>query len=269
MSEPLFYRSAGSLTSPLLVFIHGWPDDENLWEAELRHYAARYHCVSVRLPGFGASREGAPDFEEITARLHATIQSLRAPKQELTLVGHDWGAFLAYMYEHRFGRVNKMITLDVGAEVKPSSPGHALFLVSYQWYLIGAYWLGRAAPTAGTALSRAFAKMARAPNASRTRSRMNYLYQNFWGRALRGRLPLPAGYLPRCPLLFLYGEDKQYMFHSKDWEKRVNAAPGSAAHGIIGAGHWVHRDQPVLVHGIIDEWLAAASLGKKARRKVS
>ncbi|RZA07252.1 MAG: alpha/beta hydrolase [Proteobacteria bacterium] len=266
MVLPLIYQASGAKKNPLMLFVHGWPDNETLWQSQVAEFSSRYHCVAVRLPGFGPNEDinAGADFEELAARLHATVAETRQPGASLTLVGHDWGAYLSYLYEQRYGGVDRLITMDVGAEVKPSSVVHAGFLVSYQWYLIGAWALGKVAPPAGNFLSRLFAKAGGAPAADLTRSRMNYLYAHFWRQILSGTRALRPGYEPACPILFLYGADKKFLFHAPDWEKRINELPGSEAHGILGAGHWLMRDQPRLVNGLMEEWLRGEARCRKA-----
>jgi len=40
---------------PALVFVHGWSNNRNTWEAELAHFSQKYKVVAIDLAGFGAS----------------------------------------------------------------------------------------------------------------------------------------------------------------------------------------------------------------------
>lgn len=256
-AKPLEYTSHGKAGRPTLVFLHGWPDDEHLWDAQVEHFASRYSCVTVRLPRFGGHPgEEGPDFPELVNRLHATLHEIsRAP---VTLVGHDWGAFLAYLYEYRHPRrVERLVTLDVGARLGIPKPLQGLLIVSYQWYLVTAWALGRAAPGLGDRLSRGFARLAGAPRPGLARHELNYPYVHFWRRMLspKADLPLPKNYEPRCPTLFLYGEQKPIRFHDPAWAAELNRRPGSRAEGIAGAGHWFLVEKPQETSRRIDAWL--------------
>jgi hypothetical protein len=35
------------------VFIHGWPDDANLWDPQVAYFKNRYHCFTLTMPHFG------------------------------------------------------------------------------------------------------------------------------------------------------------------------------------------------------------------------
>ncbi|MEE9502191.1 MAG: alpha/beta hydrolase [Candidatus Aminicenantaceae bacterium] len=40
---------------PALVFIHGWGNKRNVWDAQLTHFSQKYKVVAIDLAGFGAS----------------------------------------------------------------------------------------------------------------------------------------------------------------------------------------------------------------------
>lgn len=264
----LDYTFHGKAGRPTLVFLHGWPDDERLWDAQVAHFSSRFTCVTVRLPRFGGRRgEGGPDFPELVQRLHATIATIS--RRPVTLVGHDWGAFLAYLYEHRYPKkVERLITLDVGPRLGIPTPLQALSIVSYQWYLVTAWALGRAAPGLGDRLSRGFARLAGAPRPGLARHDLNYPYVHFWRRVLQpgASSPIPKDYEPRCPILFLYGEKKPIHFHDPKWAEGLHQRPGCEAVGIAGAGHWFLVEKPGRTNQVMDRWLEAtrARTGRRA-----
>jgi hypothetical protein len=96
----------GPARAPVLLFVHGWPDDESLFEAQASHFSADYRVARVRLPWFSAraaaARDGAArgydrwgyDFDALADAVAATARELGAGKggKRVTLVGHDWGA---------------------------------------------------------------------------------------------------------------------------------------------------------------------------------
>lgn len=252
---PLRFVDSEETALPLLVFVHGWPDSTALWKSQVAHFRGRYRTVCVDLPGFGADRgaRGA-DFPELADRLAATIRAVTAVGRpsEVVLVGHDWGAYLSYEFERRHAAlIDRFVTLDVGAHLRPESFGHFLFLVSYQWWLVAAHFLGC------DAMVRPLARAFRAPEAERAEAAMGYPYRNFWRARLRRKYRdrLIARYRPSRPLLYLYGAKNPYPFHSKRWEKVVRESPRSEVVAIDGA-HWFPLRCPEATNTAIDRWLS-------------
>ena len=58
-----------------------------------------------------------------------------------------------------------------------------------------------------------------------------------------------------CPLLFIYGRRKPFMFHSPAWEAGVAAQRGCEVIA-MDTGHWVMREEPAAVNEAILRWLA-------------
>jgi pimeloyl-ACP methyl ester carboxylesterase len=54
---------------------------------------------------------------------------------------------------------------------------------------------------------------------------------------------------PHCPMLFLYGERKPVMFHSRAWAESV----GGRA---FPTGHWIMVQQPGEFNAVLLDWLA-------------
>jgi len=241
MPELLHYTDTQS-DLPILFFIHGWPDTGELWKHQVDYFSTRFRCVCVTLPGYRPGDPAGPvDFPELADRIAATVEKVKGNSpQPLTLVGHDWGAYLTYLTDKRHPHLaSRLITMDVGAELDPTSFGHALFLVSYQAYLITAYFLGKALPFLGEAMTRKFSVWSRAPRGAAVTSRSNYLYFYFWRAVLlkKYRAALIGSYSIKKPLLYLYGEKKPYHFHTERWKQLVSAASGSMVVG-FPRRHW-------------------------------
>jgi cis-3-alkyl-4-acyloxetan-2-one decarboxylase len=86
------------------------------------------------------------------------------------------------------------------------------------------------------------AKLAHAPaDPRRISAWMNYPYRNIWADLATGRANrLLKGYWPICPLLFVYGENKPFHFHSRAWTDHVQSVGGQVAG--LPCGHWVMND---------------------------
>ena len=61
-----------------VLFVHGWPDDERVWDDLLPHFTARFRCARARLPLYGrcddpccsGARCTGYDMDEIVDLLH-------------------------------------------------------------------------------------------------------------------------------------------------------------------------------------------------------
>jgi pimeloyl-ACP methyl ester carboxylesterase len=258
----LKFERRGNEANDALVFIHGWPDDQSLWDREFERFSKNHHCVRITLPNCGETldlRWGA-DFPVLVELISETIAQALPGHEKVILVGHDWGAYLAYLYESTCPeRVKKMITMDVGGHFKPGSAGHAMMIVSYQWWLIAAWLVGMVFPFAGNWMTRWLSRYARAPRGADVYSRMNYFYFYLW-RAIffpkKYHASLLGHYRPACPILYFYGENKPFQFHSSRWESILTGQPGSEIVAVPHAGHWLMRDQHEAVAARIEQWLA-------------
>jgi cis-3-alkyl-4-acyloxetan-2-one decarboxylase len=245
MSRLLNTVSRGNVNGPTVVFIHGWPDTDVLFEKQYAYLGATYNMVSIQLPLYTqANIKGAtPGFfgftlDEVTDMTIATIQDITAKdkkKQAPMLVAHDWGAIISYLALAKAPTlVKKMVALDIGQHSKPTLKGICI-LLAYQWTLMFAYVL----PSfLGNPLTRLVATIFRAPAASHAHSGMNFLYCQTWKLLLTGN----AGALrkwnpPKVPVLYLYGRNKPLFFHSPRWLEHVDKQPGSKVVSYPG-DHW-------------------------------
>jgi pimeloyl-ACP methyl ester carboxylesterase len=57
-------------------------------------------------------------------------------------------------------------------------------------------------------------------------------------------------------MLFVYGERKPFMFHSRRWLDKLSNQPGSAVLG-LPYGHWVMISRPQAFHTGVRAWLTS------------
>lgn len=91
---------AGTPGRPLVVFLHGFPEASFAWEAQLAALADDWHAVAPDLPGCNLSDKS----KELRGyRAGVVVRDLTALVEALGhkdfhLVGHDWGAAIAFAW---------------------------------------------------------------------------------------------------------------------------------------------------------------------------
>jgi epoxide hydrolase 4 len=118
----LHYVEAGD--GPLIIFYHGFPSTWYSWFDQMEALKANYRVVAV--DGLGAGLSAKPDRLEpykvrnLAAQLDRLARHLNGRKR-FVLVGHDWGAALAFAYAQGYpDRLDAVIGL--------SAPPYNLFL---------------------------------------------------------------------------------------------------------------------------------------------
>lgn len=224
-----------------VVMIHGWPDTYRLWDAQVELLRASYRCVRFTLPGFDvASPRRAYSVDELVAAIRRVVEHA-CEGRAATLLLHDWGCVFGYQFAMRYPTlVERVIAVDVG---DAGSRQHAaelsvkarLMVVAYQVWLALAWRIGG---RAGDGMARWMARLLRCPvSPDDIHSRMGYPYALRWLGAAGG-LRGARTFHPAIPMLFIYGERKPFMFHSRAWAEGVAARPASRVVA-LPTGHWV------------------------------
>jgi cis-3-alkyl-4-acyloxetan-2-one decarboxylase len=230
-----------------IVMIHGWPDTHRLWDAQVAALKDRYRCVRFTLPGFDAGPKRAYPFEELMQTLLRVVKEARAGGR-VTLLLHDWGCFFGYQFAMRHPElVERIVGVDIG---DAGSRGHLaeigakgkLMLVAYQ------VWLSLAWVLRCDAMARWMARLIGCRNDPGTiHAQMGYVYAMRWFGVAGGFRGIKV-FKPHCPMLYLYGERKPFMFHSRAWAARIDS---------IGfpTGHWVMLQAPEAFNLALTTWL--------------
>ncbi|KAM9689123.1 epoxide hydrolase 3 isoform 2-T2 [Trichechus inunguis] len=96
----LHYVSAGRGNGPLMLFLHGFPENWFSWRYQLREFQSRFHVVAVDMRGYWPSDAPGDVDCYTTDLLMVDIQDviLGLGYSKCVLVGHDWGGFLAWNF---------------------------------------------------------------------------------------------------------------------------------------------------------------------------
>ena len=246
---------------PVLLMLHGWPDTAALWDGSVAALSDRFRCVRVSLPGYVRGEGRAPASLAAMSDWLRRVADAVSPGQPLTLVLHDWGCVFGYEFAARHAdRVARIVAVDVGdhnsaALSRELSPRARRAVFGYQFWLALAWWMGG---SIGDRMTRWMARRLRCPTLGpAVGCQMNYPYAMRWFGSLGG-LAVAAPVDPVQPLLYVYGQRKPFMFHSRDWLARLAARPGCAAHG-LPTGHWVMVQAPQDFARIVRGWLTGAA----------
>ncbi|QPH54578.1 alpha/beta fold hydrolase [Pontivivens ytuae] len=108
---PTRLLTSGPEDAPPLLFLHGFPESSLSWCGVMKALP-EFRCLAFDQRGFGISRNPWPDLKGLAmpALLGDVAAVLDAGGSErVTLVGHDWGAAVAYAaafaLPHRIGRL--------------------------------------------------------------------------------------------------------------------------------------------------------------------
>jgi cis-3-alkyl-4-acyloxetan-2-one decarboxylase len=236
-----------------LVMVHGWPDTSRLWDGQVPALSERYRCVRFTLPGFDGSQP---------ARAYTVDEVVEAIRQVLdrpvTLVLHDWGCLYGYQFAMRYPQlVERIVGVDIGdagsrAHLEETGLRGKVMIAAYQYWLALAWRIGG---RIGDGMSRAMARLLRCPTDPKTiHARMGYPYAVRWLGAAGGFQGLRV-FKPEVPMLFVYGEKKPVMFHSRAWAERVAAKAGNRVVA-FPTGHWIMITRRDAFNDALRTWLA-------------
>jgi cis-3-alkyl-4-acyloxetan-2-one decarboxylase len=251
----VFVEGDGSDT---LVLLHGWPDTHRVWDGTVEALKHHFRCVRFTLPGYDLAKPPrATSLAEMTALIAGIVDAV-SPAAPVTLVLHDWGCVFGYEFATRCPqRVARIVAVDIGDHNSGACARSLSFkakarVFAYQFWLAVAWTVGG---TVGTAMTRWMARRSGSRVASSAVGwQMNYPYAMRWFGLLGGfRGAAPVAH--RCPVLFIYGLRKPFMFQSPEWLLRLAERPGCAVQP-FPTGHWVMAQQPEAFNRCVATWLA-------------
>src|SRR3546814_8151712 len=88
----------GPKDSPVLIFLHGFPESHRTWRHQLPHFADRFRCIAPDQRGYrGSSKpQDAESYtpDKLIADIFALADALGVG--QFTIVGHDWGGAIGW-----------------------------------------------------------------------------------------------------------------------------------------------------------------------------
>nr|XP_054509952.1 epoxide hydrolase 3-like [Agelaius phoeniceus] len=115
----LHYVTRGPPGAPLMLLLHGFPQNWFCWRHLMQEFSARFRVVALDLRGYGDSEKppGRDSYrlELLLGDIRDVIEALGTPAAapRCVLVGHDWGGVLAWEVASSHPRlVEKLVVMD-------------------------------------------------------------------------------------------------------------------------------------------------------------
>ena len=93
------FGAAGDPAVPTVVCVHGYPDNQTVWDGVAPRLAERCHVVTYDVRGAGdsdkPSARAAYRLDRLEADLAAVVDAV-SPHSPIHLLGHDWGSIQAW-----------------------------------------------------------------------------------------------------------------------------------------------------------------------------
>lgn len=276
-------RHWGDETLPKLLMLHGFPEYGGAWHDLALMLCDRFHCIAPDQRGYGQSWAPAEVSAYTTSALVADMAALIgavAPSQPVTVLGHDWGASVAYgLAMFRPELVDRLIIMNgvhpvpfqramaaggaqtrasqyihflraEGAEDRLAADGFARLLSLFSAYMDMSWLQGEVLEDYKRAWS----------GTGVLRGMVN------WYRASPLKVPYPdqpAQNMPefpterlhvRCPHLLIWGADDTALLPAST-DGLEDFASDLTRVNVTGADHWLHHQKPEVVAQIIRDWL--------------
>ena len=254
----VFIEGEGTET---IVMLHGWPDTYRVWDAQVAALKDRYRCVRFTLPGFDISQPRKAYSLDATIRILLHIINTVSPGQKVILMLHDWGCMFGYQFYMRHkGLVSSIIGVDIGDAMSEQtartySMSSRMMIGGYQGTLAIAWKIGG---RIGNAMTRMMANALKAPSPREFISaKMNFPYYIKWVGE-EGSYAAMLPFDPQCPMLYIYGMHKPFMFHSPQWTEALAARKGCKVVA-MKTDHWPMLRQPEQFNRAVSQWLDASA----------
>lgn len=272
------YLEAGS--GPLLLLLHGFPDNAHTWERQMPALAAAgYRVVAPFLRGYPPSEipdAGYYDLATLATDVKCLIDALDAGRP-CFLVGQDWGAAISYAVLAAYPEwIRRAMILAVPHPVQVRrtlrrSPKH--IVRSFHWFLFQLPWLPEALCRANDFAfiellwklwSPAYGDRPHVAQVKRMLARPGAMHATlaYYRAMMNPRKADPALADVTARLARPIVTPTRVLCGSRDMRKEMlpgqhDLFAGPYEWGIVeGAGHFLHRERPDEVNAAIIDWLA-------------
>lgn len=233
----VFYIEAGQ--GEPMIFLHNGGTSHKIWDAQVKHFSAKYHVYALDHLGFGKSDKPDIDYplELHIGQLEAFVKHIGAPR--VILVGHCMGGAMSVNFSARHPeKVSKLILSNVYTEQTLLA---GMLAEKYKKYA--------ADPNNLKAAVAEIEKNAAADRSAVTLERVIARADTY---ALTDRLKLPKN-MP--PMLLIWGEKNPVLPLAAGEALRAKLQPQKFA-PIAQCGHMVMQQNPPAFIAAMEEFLA-------------
>lgn len=271
-------REWGIKGLPKLVMLHGFPEYGGAWDGLASHLADRFHCIAPDQRGYGASYTPEHVRDYSMGKLVGDMVHLIDADGPVILMGHDWGASVAYGLAT--SRPDLVSHLIIANGVHPVPFQRAMASGGAQSAASQYINALRRAGSEDVLAQDDFAKLMQLFSAHMD---MGWLkgdvlaaQKAIWRRSgLRGMIhwyrasplivadpgaPVPMPDLPldrlrvHCPHLLIWGAGDTALLPESTDDLEAFAPDLTRAH-VPDADHWLLHQKPGLIASIIKDWL--------------
>jgi pimeloyl-ACP methyl ester carboxylesterase len=249
-----------------LVLLHGFPDSGRLWRNQLPALAAAgFRVIVPDLRGYGASdKPGGIESYRMTSLVNDVLGVLdRLGIERAHLVGHDWGAALAWVTAALVPeRVDHLVVLSVG---HPSSFGEAglaqreksWYMLLFQFEGIAEQWLTNDGWTNFRAWSRhpdVEAVIAELEATGALTPGLNWYRANLPPESLV--TPAPELSAIQAPTLGVWSSGDFFLTEAQMSGSEEYVVGSFRYERIDGVGHWMQLEAPEEVNSLLLDFLS-------------
>lgn len=277
--QSFFIRRWGDPTLPRLLMLHGFPEYGGAWEELATQLCHRFHCIAPDQRGYGQS--WAPDgiSAYATSALVGDMAALiRQQEGPVTVLGHDWGAAVAYGLAMSHPDLVSRLIIANGVHPVPFqralAKGEAQTVASQ--YILNLRQAGSEQALAADDFKGLMALFSAHMDLSWLTGARLQAYKREWARP--GRLqamvnwyrasplqvPLPGAAIPmpdlpldrlkvRQPHLLLWGDGDTALLPDTT-EGLEEFAADLTRVTLPGADHWLHHQKPEALARAIQNW---------------
>lgn len=268
----------------LVMLLHGFPESAFSWRHQIPPLAERgYEVWAPNLRGYGESTK-PPSVEDYSLdRLLADIAALidASGRDDVTLIGHDWGAVQAWMFAIRRVRpLRGLVIMNVPHPACMQRELRTFRQLRRSWYIFFFQipWLPERLLCArhAKAVGDAFVKMA--VDTSRFPPEVTDVYRraalrpgamrsmlNYYRALFRGARTAASEELPviGTPTLMLWGLEDAAL--SKETTGGTDEHVSDLTMRFLpDVSHWVQQEAPETVNAMLLAWLAGAPVPQAA-----
>ena len=247
------YRDEGQ--GPLLVMLHGWGSNIELFDGIIRFAAAGYHVVAMDLPGFGKSGDPQSpwDVDDYVRFVLSFIKKICPRDRQIIFLGHSMGGRIIIKLAaqldayHPGFTIPKVILTDSAGIMPVRTREQEKRTKRYHFYknLIMKSGILKLDPEALNKLQKKFG--------SADYSAASPVMRASLVKVVNEDL---APYMPKVnmPALLVWG-DKDTATPLSDGQQMEKLMPEAGLAVIEGAGHYSFLDNPVLYQRILGSFL--------------